>query len=73
MTSPRGGSDKRVARVLVGYTNLTSAEQSDFIAKLNDYERSSAGERQTKKASFSNTATRMDVGPTATGCTCCGR
>lgn len=73
MTSPSGSSgqeNNRVARVLIGFTRLESAEQSAFIDALNNYNR---GNIQTKSALAESYRMQIDAGPVGSICPCCGR
>jgi hypothetical protein len=65
--------DPDVARVLRGYTSLTTAQRSAFVRHVNEYNEgtSAAQERIIREAI--NKSQRMDVGPTSGSCPCCGR
>lgn len=72
MTSPSsGGGDRRIARLLFEFAQLSVTDQNTFIEQLNDYLRATTtAQRETKKAAFAN---RMNLGPTGQPCPRCGK
>ena len=71
MTSPRGGSSRRVDAVLSGFDGLSDGEQREFIRRLNEYMGSGSALKHQMRKDF--TAGRLQLGPTGTSCPLCCR
>jgi len=67
--------DKKVALVLKGVTELTSAERQEFIAEINKLLKGGLTEQIVRKSVMDSVqgSTKMTLGPSPTGCPCCGR
>lgn len=64
-------SDK-VKRVLNGYINLTSSERTALKALIAEVDRGPNSEKMVINETLQK-GLRATLGPTGTGCTCCGR
>ncbi|ENM3825846.1 hypothetical protein AB5A11_003639 [Vibrio cholerae] len=69
--------NKNVARVLNGVMELTSEERKDFMEQLKELEKYPALTKQeiekSLRKSVSESYNNVALGPTPTGCPCCGK
>ena len=61
--------DKKVAQVLSGYFELDREQKETFIKTLNEYNEANVRERRKLKEATA----RIDTGPIAETCPCCGK
>jgi hypothetical protein len=67
-----GGVSPAVARVLRGYSQLSSEEQDEFITSINSYNRADYSTKTAFRRRYDEIL-RVDVGPVSGVCGCCGR
>lgn len=70
--------NKNVARVLNGVLELTSSEKKDFIEQLIELEKypnltKQEIEKSLRKSIVAKESYSVSLGPTPTGCPCCGK
>lgn len=63
---------EKVKRVLNGYINLTASERTALKALINEVDRGPVSESKVVNESLQK-GLRATLGPTGTGCACCGR
>jgi hypothetical protein len=61
-----------VQQVFRGFSRLTETDRAAVIELINDYQRSSALQREILHKSFENVP-GVVLGPLGGGCACCGR
>jgi len=67
--------ERKVALVIKGVTELTPSERQEFIAEVNKLLQGGLNEQIVRKSVIDSVqgSTRMTLGPSPTGCPCCGR
>lgn len=65
--------EKRIARVLKGYIELSDNEKAELIRLFASLNSANFSERQTVTKSMNDSLNRIDMGPVGAGCPCCGR
>ncbi|EGQ7759997.1 hypothetical protein [Vibrio cholerae] len=70
--------NKNVARVINGIIKLTSDEKKEFLKQLGELEKyptltKKEVEESLQKSVVANESYSVSLGPTPTGCPCCGK